>query len=126
MSNIFINYLPTPEFQSYIIIMCPSELYREQILQTNIKNLIALFKKYIAEEDLLNGNKAVLSICKFDSQKNKQQLIVEENENKLQGIYKEMNSGISPYFWKIYRDVDTYDYEAKMQIKADYVLALEK
>jgi hypothetical protein len=121
-----INILPTPEFQHSILFMCPRELYNEKILKDNIENLPSLFKLYIKENEILEGNKQVIKHLKFESQQAKQKAFIDDCERVLKELSEKMNDGIAPYFWKFYKDIDSFDYESNMQIKADYVLALEK
>lgn len=49
---------------------------------------------------------------------------IKECENKISEIENKLNEGISPYYWKIFKDINSYWSEAARRIKADYVLAL--
>lgn len=127
MSNFMImNILPTPEFQYSIIFMYPRELDNEKILKDNIEKLLPLFKLYIKEYEMLEGSKQVMKHLKFESQRAKQKTFIDDCERVLKELSEKMNNGIAPHFWKFYTHIDTFDYESNIQIKADYVLALEK
>ena len=79
-------------------------------------------KELVREIDLLNGNQRVLETLKFDSQKEKQKKYIEENKKKIDEIDKRMNEEITPYRWRISKNVDTW-FEG-LYIKADYLLTL--
>jgi hypothetical protein len=122
----FMEMIPTPEFWHTVLFMFPSELSNETILKDNLKNLPSLFKLYIKEKEMLEGNIQVLKHLKFKSQQDKQKEFINDCERVLKELSDKMDNGIAPYSWKMYTNIDTYDDESGRQIKADYVLALEK
>jgi hypothetical protein len=120
------NIMATPDFQYDIIIMYPREVHNEKIFKDNLNNVIEPLKLYIKESEMLDGNRQVFKHLKFESQQNKQKAFIIEGENILKGLLDEMNKDIKPYYWMIHKDIDTFDSESNMRIKADYILALEK
>lgn len=100
----------------------PRELNREKIFQDNLSHTLSDLKELVREIDLLNGNRRVLETLKFDSQKEKQKKYIEENKKKIDEIDKRMNEEITPYRWRISKNVDTW-FEG-LYIKADYLLTL--
>lgn len=115
---------PTPEFPYSVTWLFPYELNKEVIFQNNLSHTLNDLKELVEQHELLDVNKQIYERLKFDSQKEKQMKCIKECEKKISEIEGKMNEGISPYYWKAFKDIDSYWSEAGCHIKADYVLAL--
>lgn len=120
-----IEDIPTPDFPYRVIRLFPYELYKEDIFQTNLSHVLDDLKELIKEYNLLEANKRVLACLKFDSQKEKQMRLIENNRTAISDIKNKMNCEIAPYYWVILKDFDSYYPDLKRRIKADYLLVLE-
>lgn len=105
--------------------MFPSELSREEIFQNNLSHVLNDLKKLIEENQLLKGNRNVLKYLKFDSQREKQLRLIEENKKRISEIENKMNKEISPFYWQIIKDFNGF-YDLKHYIIADYLLVLRQ
>lgn len=105
--------------------MFPYELNKEDIFQTNLSHVIGNLKELTKEYKMLEANERVLVYLKFDSQKEKQMRLIENNRTAISDIKNKMNCGIAPYYWVILKDFDNYCPDLKRHIKVDYLLALE-
>ena len=120
-----IEYIPTFDFPYRVVILFPYELNKEDIFQTNLSHVIENLKELTKEYKMLEANERVLACLKFDSQKEKQMRLIENNRTAISDIKNKMNCGIAPYYWVVFKDFDRYDPDFKRYIKADYLLALE-
>lgn len=119
------EYIPTYDFPYRVVTLFPYELYKEEIFQINLSHVIENLKELIKEYDQLEANERVLACLKFDSQKEKQMRLIENNRIAISDIKNKMNCGIAPYYWVMLKDFDSYYPDLKMNIKADYLLVLE-
>ncbi len=115
---------PTPEFPHSVTWLFPYELNKEEIFKNNLSHTLNDLKELIEQHELLDENKRIYERLKFDSQKENQMRCIKECEKKISEIESKMNEGISPYYWKMFKDINSYWSEAGRHIKADYVLAL--
>lgn len=115
---------PTPEFPYSVTWLFPYELNKEEIFKNNLSHTLNDLKEFIEQHELLDGNKRIYERLKFDSQKENQMRCIIECERKISEIERNMNEGISPYYWKVFKDINSYWSEAGRRIKVDYVLAL--
>lgn len=100
----------------------PKSINKEPIFQENLSKSYGIFKEIIKETELLEGHKATLPHLKFDSQKEKCNKLIEDGQRKIDELYKKLNEGISPYKWKIIKDV--HEKSNGMEINCDYLLNL--
>ena len=115
---------PTPEFPYSVTWLFPYELNKEEVFKNNLSHTLNDLKEFIEQHELLDGNKRIYERLKFDSQKEKQMRCNKECEKKISEIENKLNEGISPYYWKIFKDINSYWSEVARCIKADYVLVL--
>ena len=100
----------------------PKSINKEPIFQENLSKSYSIFKEIIKETESLEGHKATLPLLIFDSQKEKCNKLIEESQRKIDELYKKLNEGISPYKWKIIKDV--HEKSNGMEINCDYLLNL--
>lgn len=115
---------PTPEFPHSVTWLFSYELNKEAIFQNNLSHTLNDLKELIEQHELLDRNKRIYERLKFDSQKENQMRCIKECEKKISEIENKLNEGISTYYWKIFKDINSYWSETGCHIKADYVLAL--
>lgn len=114
----------TPEFPYRVIWLFPDELYEEKIFKNNLSHTLNDLKEFIEETKLLENNQRVLECLKFDSQKEKQLKLINENKRRISEIDEKMNKEISPYRWAIIKDFNGHLFGS--YTRADYVLELYK
>lgn len=119
-----IDHYRTPDFPYDIACIFPAELYNDKIFNNNLAKTHSTIKEIIKEHEMLQGNKRVYQSLRFDIQKQKQMEAIKKSERKISELMDEINENISPYYWVIHKDIDTYWFEAERWIKADYVLVL--
>ena len=107
-----------------ILLMYPYELRNEKILQDNICKMKKVIREYIKETE--QYNRCINSIPRliWDSQKITMQNEADEHQRNADKIAEEMNEGISPYGWYIYKNFDQYI--EGIHYKARYVVYLDK
>lgn len=110
------------DFPYTISWLYPRDMNKEKIFQENLSKSRNILQEIVKETELLDGNQQILKIVKFDSQKEKQNKLIEDNKKKLNELFEKLNEGISPYKWKITKNVD--DKFMEYQIKCDYLLTL--
>lgn len=74
-------------------------------------------------EQRYEGEKSILPLLNFDSQTDKQKKIIENISKQMNNIENNMNKGLSPYRWKVLKNIDECDSDG-WRIKADYGLNL--
>lgn len=114
----------TPDFPYKVIRLFPDELCEEEIFKNNLSHILDDLKELIRESKSLEGNQRILECLKFDSQKEKQLKLIDENRKRIYEIDDKMNKEISPYTWVIHKDFHGYLFGKYVQ--ADYVLTLCK
>lgn len=96
----------------------------EKILQNNLPIMIETIRDYIREVEIYTRLTDVLPGLIWDSQKLaiRKEIILRKRNMEL--LRNKMNTGISPYYWCIYKEF--YGYIEGIYYKADYVISLEK
>lgn len=96
----------------------------EKILQDNLPIMIETIRDYIREVEIHTHLTDVLPRLIWDSQKLaiREEIILRKRNMEL--LRNKMNTGISPYYWCIYKEFDGYI--EGIYYKADYVISLEK
>ncbi len=97
----------------------------EKILQDNLPIMIETIRDYIREVEIhTHLTEDVLPRLIWDSQKLaiREEIILRKRNMEL--LRNKMNTGISPYYWCIYKEFDGYI--EGIYYKADYVISLEK
>lgn len=96
----------------------------EKILQDNLPIMIETIRDYIREVEIHTHLTDVLPRFIWDSQKLaiREEIILRKRNMEL--LRNKMNTGISPYYWCIYKEFDGYI--EGIYYKADYVISLEK
>ena len=96
----------------------------DKILQDNMPIMIEVIRDYIREAEIYMHLTDVLPRLIWDSQK----LVIREEINlrkrNMELLRNKMNTGISPYYWRLYKEFDGYI--ECIHYKADYVISLEK
>lgn len=104
----------------------PEILKDNYLLEYNIgEHSLTLFEEYFDLQNKLSVHKKILDDCLFESEEHTSKEIISETEYKL--IYKKnlIDEDISPFTWKIYKDVEMYFHEIDHYVKDDYVLILK-
>lgn len=96
----------------------------EKILQDNLPIMIETIRDYIREVEIHTHLTDLLSRLIWDSQKLaiREEIILRKRNMEL--LRNKINTGISPYYWCIYKEFDWYI--EGIYYKADYVISLEK
>lgn len=96
----------------------------EKILQDNLPIMIETIRDYIREVEIHTHLTDLLSRLIWDSQKLaiREEIILRKRNMEL--LRNKINTGISPYYWCIYKEFDGYI--EGIYYKADYVISLEK
>lgn len=106
-----------------LIIMFPSELRHEEILQDNIKIMIKTIGEYIDETEVYEECLGNIIHLHFDSQKKLMRNQLRQQKLKIDKMAKKINDGISPYVWKYTSGISGYlngEY-----VDCDYVIYLD-
>ena len=115
---------PDPGFPYRVAWLFPDELYKEEIFKNNLSHILSDLEEFINETKLLENNKRILEYMKFDSQKEKQLVIVNENRKRISEIEDKMNEGISPYKWRVIKNFSGF--LCNRHVHVDYLLELYK
>ncbi len=96
----------------------------EKILQDNLPIMIETIRDYIREVEIHTHLTDLLSRLIWDSQRLaiREEIILRKRNMEL--LRNKINTGISPYYWCIYKEFDGYI--EGIYYKADYVISLEK
>lgn len=119
------NINTTPEHPCRIIVVHPKKLRNDPIFQNNYSHLIDNFYKWLDLKQQYESEKRILHFLNFDSQIDKQKKIIENISNQINDVENNMNKGISPYRWKVIKNIDECDSDG-WKIKTDYGLKLVK
>ena len=96
----------------------------EKILQNNLPIMIETIRDYIREVELHTQLTKVLPRLIWDSQKFAIQEEINLRKRNIKLLRNKMDAGISPYYWRLYKEFDGYI--EGTHYKADYVISLEK
>lgn len=107
-----------------ILVVYQHTLRDEKILQNNLPIMIETIRDYIREVEIYTRLTDLLSRLIWDSQKLaiREEIILRKRNMEL--LRNKINTGISPYYWCIYKEFDGYI--EGIYYKADYVISLEK
>ncbi len=106
-----------------ILAMYPYTLRGEKILQDNLPIMIETIRNYIREAEIHMQLTDVLPRLIWDSQKFAIQEEINLRKRNMELLRNKMNAGISPYYWRLYKEFDGYI--DGTHYKADYVISLE-
>ena len=107
-----------------ILAVYPHTLRGEKILQDNLPIMIEVIRDYIREAEIHIQLTKVLPRLIWDSQKQAIQEEINLRKRNMELLRNKMDTGISPYYWCIYKEFDGYI--EGVYYKTDYVISLEK
>ena len=106
-----------------ILAVYPYTLRGEKILQDNLPIMIETIRDYIREAEIHMQLTDKLPRLVFDSQKLAIREEINLRERNIKLLRNKMNAGISPYYWRLYKNFNGYI--EGTHYKGDYVIALE-
>ena len=107
-----------------ILAVYPHILRDEKILQDNLPIMIETIRGYNRAAEMHMRLTNVLPRLIWDSQKLAIQEEINLTKSNMEQLRNKMNTGISPYYWCLYKEFDGYI--EGCHYKADYVISLEK
>ena len=96
----------------------------DKILQDNMPIMIEVIRDYIREAEIYMYLTDVLPRLIWDSQKLAIREEINLRKRNMELLRNKMNTGISPYYWRLYKEFDGYI--EGIHYKVDYVISLEK
>lgn len=109
-------------FEEYLILY-PSKLNGEKILEDNKQNMLKVIREYIHESEMYGKCMDRSKKFYFDSQKESIINEAHDHQRKADMIAEKMNDGISPYAW--YYSDGIIGYIDGNRISCDYVIYLD-